>query len=145
MAGGRQSPAGSGERAQGDALGRKTDRFRIHKTDAPVFPWRLSYPADFSVRLSGISCSSFDVAVAEFIAAANRQCPMCLRGAVVDTDWGWKCEACGAHDVAVGCGAPITSHDFLPVRGHPDDDECTHRSDGTDATYCGETRDRHER
>ena len=28
-------------------------------------------------------------------------------------------------------------HDFLPVAGHPDDDECTHRSDGTDATYCG--------
>lgn len=28
-------------------------------------------------------------------------------------------------------------HDFLPVNGHPDDDECTHRADGTDATYCG--------
>ena len=28
-------------------------------------------------------------------------------------------------------------HDFLPVKGHPDDDECTYRSDGTDATYCG--------
>ena len=28
-------------------------------------------------------------------------------------------------------------HDFLPVAGHPDDDECTYRSDGTDATYCG--------
>lgn len=29
------------------------------------------------------------------------------------------------------------SHDFLPVAGHPDDDECTDREDGTDATYCG--------
>lgn len=38
----------------------------------------------------------------------------------------------------------ITDHDFLPVAGHPDDDECTHRSDGTDATYCGEPRSRHE-
>jgi hypothetical protein len=38
---------------------------------------------------------------------------------------------------------PITSHDFQPVEGHPDDDECTHRSDGTDATYCGEPRGRH--
>lgn len=34
-------------------------------------------------------------------------------------------------------------HDFLPVAGHPDDDECSHRSDGTDATYCGLTRDEH--
>lgn len=29
------------------------------------------------------------------------------------------------------------SHDFLPVDGHPDDDECTDREDGTNATYCG--------
>ena len=28
-------------------------------------------------------------------------------------------------------------HAFLPVAGHPDDDECTWRSDGTDETYCG--------
>jgi hypothetical protein len=35
-------------------------------------------------------------------------------------------------------------HEFLPVAGHPDDDECTHRDDGTDATYCGESRDWHE-
>lgn len=35
-------------------------------------------------------------------------------------------------------------HDFLPVKGHPDDDECTYRADGTDATYCGKTRGEHE-
>lgn len=35
-------------------------------------------------------------------------------------------------------------HDFLPVRGHPDDDECTYRVDGTDATYCGMSRASHE-
>lgn len=35
-------------------------------------------------------------------------------------------------------------HDFLPVREHSDDDECTYRSDGTDATYCGLIRARHE-
>lgn len=29
------------------------------------------------------------------------------------------------------------SHDFQPVAGHGDDDECTDREDGTDATYCG--------
>jgi len=35
-------------------------------------------------------------------------------------------------------------HEFRPVAGHPDDDECTHRADGTDATYCGKPRARHE-
>lgn len=34
-------------------------------------------------------------------------------------------------------------HDFLPVKGHPDDDECTFREDGTDRTYCGQTRQAH--
>lgn len=38
----------------------------------------------------------------------------------------------------------LPAHDFLPVNGHPDDDECTHRADGTDATYCGLTRAEHE-
>lgn len=37
----------------------------------------------------------------------------------------------------------ITDHDFQPVEDHPDDDECTHRADGTDATYCGELREQH--
>lgn len=31
----------------------------------------------------------------------------------------------------------LPDHAFWPVNGHPDDDECTHRQDGTDATYCG--------
>ena len=37
----------------------------------------------------------------------------------------------------------VHDHEFRPVAGHPDDDECTHRADGTDATYCGQPRDRH--
>jgi hypothetical protein len=37
----------------------------------------------------------------------------------------------------------VLDHDFQPVAGHPDDDECTYRSDGTDATYCGEKRAAH--
>jgi hypothetical protein len=37
----------------------------------------------------------------------------------------------------------MKDHDFLPVAGHPDDDECTYRSDGTDATYCGDKRAAH--
>jgi hypothetical protein len=37
----------------------------------------------------------------------------------------------------------VTDHDFLPVAGHPDDDECTYRSDGTDLTYCGEPQSAH--
>lgn len=38
----------------------------------------------------------------------------------------------------------ITDHGFLPVAGHPDDNECTYRSDGTDATYCGEPEESHD-
>lgn len=38
----------------------------------------------------------------------------------------------------------VTDHDFLPVAGHPDDDECTYRADGTDATYCGAPLLQHE-
>ncbi|MFF2621220.1 hypothetical protein [Oerskovia jenensis] len=30
-----------------------------------------------------------------------------------------------------------THHEFTGVAGHPDDDECTYRADGTDDTYCG--------
>lgn len=29
-------------------------------------------------------------------------------------------------------------HEFIGVAGHADDDECTHREDGSDATYCGD-------
>ena len=35
------------------------------------------------------------------------------------------------------------NHDFSPVAEHADDDECTYRSDGTDATYCGLTEAEH--
>lgn len=31
----------------------------------------------------------------------------------------------------------VLDHGFVGVAGHPDDDECTDRWDGTDATYCG--------
>ena len=42
-------------------------------------------------------------------------------------------------------GNPTHSdHDFLPVMGHPDDDECTYRSDGTDDTYCGLPAEAHD-
>lgn len=41
-----------------------------------------------------------------------------------------------------GQAGPL-DHDFRPVAGHPDDDECTYRSDGTDATYCGEPERAH--
>jgi hypothetical protein len=47
---------------------------------------------------------------------------------------------------ALAADTPTTAtaeHEFLPVNGHPDDDECTHRSDGTDDTYCGLTRAEH--
>lgn len=38
----------------------------------------------------------------------------------------------------------IRSHGFELVAGHPDDDECTYRTDGTDATYCGLPEADHE-
>lgn len=38
----------------------------------------------------------------------------------------------------------ITDHSWIGVAGHPDDGECTHRSDGTDDTYCGEPDEMHE-
>lgn len=38
----------------------------------------------------------------------------------------------------------ITDHVYWPVNGHPDDNECTHRADGTDDTYCGEPKEDHE-
>lgn len=37
----------------------------------------------------------------------------------------------------------ITDHIYQGVMGHPDDDECTHRADGTDETYCGRSRHQH--
>ena len=37
----------------------------------------------------------------------------------------------------------ITDHFFQPVAGHPDDDECTYRSDGSDETYCGQPESDH--
>lgn len=38
----------------------------------------------------------------------------------------------------------VTDHAWQGVAGHPDDPECTHRSDGTDATYCGRFEHEHE-
>ena len=39
---------------------------------------------------------------------------------------------------------PETGHEFVGVNGHPDDDECTYRVDGTDDTYCGRTAAEHQ-
>lgn len=80
-----------------------SERFRIHKTAAPCFPWAMDYPDGLSSGPLGEACSSFVVAVAAFIKASERQCPNCHRGAVVDRPWGWECRACGNYDVAVGC------------------------------------------
>ena len=34
-------------------------------------------------------------------------------------------------------------HEFVGVAHRPDDDKCTFRADGTDLTYCGETKAEH--
>lgn len=54
-------------------------------------------------------------------------------------------EACHQQTRAVQrlVAAISPNHEFLPVAGHPDDDECTFREDGTDATYCGEPESEH--
>jgi hypothetical protein len=84
--------------------------------------------------------------------------------------WCYDCsEWCyaGGEDACRGCSAPVaavvqatpqrpegdpayrttdgtvTDHPFIGVRGHPDDDECTNRSGGTDETYCGHTEAEH--
>lgn len=50
----------------------------------------------------------------------------------VTDDWSWA------------DGPDPKRHAFEPVAGHPDDDECTYREDGTDRTYCGEPREAHQ-
>jgi hypothetical protein len=79
-----------------------SDRFCIHKTNEG--PWEVCFPDGFDRDgRAGQLSATFEDAVATFAEAVNRECPMCLKGAVVDTDWGWECEACGCYDVAVGC------------------------------------------
>lgn len=81
-----------------------SEKFRIHKFND--VSWHLDYPDGFSEFLAGESWDTFNQAVVAFIEASERQCPMCQRGAVVDTEWGWRCTACGAYDVAVGHDEP---------------------------------------
>lgn len=78
-----------------------SDRFRIHKNDDGS--WHLEYPDGFDDLSGGEDCATFNIAIAAFREAADRQCPMCDKGAVVDTDYGWECRACGSRDVGFGC------------------------------------------
>jgi hypothetical protein len=82
-------------------------RFRIHKDDDGYhLPWKLTYPDGFDDISTGEDCQTFDLAVGALIEAAQRQCPTCARGDVVDTDFGWKCTTGGSYDVAVGHPPP---------------------------------------
>lgn len=47
-------------------------------------------------------------------------------------------------EIEIAKGLAASGHEFLPVNGHPDDDECTFRADGTDDTYCGATKAAHD-
>jgi hypothetical protein len=80
---------------------RDRTKFGIQKTDFGC--WVLTYPDGFHTINAGVLCGSFAAAVELFTIEADKQCPMCLRGQVHDTDWGWECHACGSSDVAVGC------------------------------------------
>lgn len=62
-----------------------------------------------------------------------------------------QCRTCGKQPIDLLALAHIgrrpnlvTDHAWQPVRGHDDDPECSHRSDGTDATYCGRPEHEHE-
>lgn len=80
-------------------------KFEIFKdVDELELPWFLQYPPGFTETPPwGVGCATFADAIEAFVKASEAQCPMCLRGAVGDTDWGWECANCGANDVAVGC------------------------------------------
>lgn len=49
----------------------KTPKFRIHKTDALLFPWCMDYPEPREDGRVGIACSRFEYAVKEFINAVG--------------------------------------------------------------------------
>jgi hypothetical protein len=58
---------------------------------------------------------------------------------------------CGVNDAGQYHSDPICvrldfplGHEFQAVSGHPDDDECTYRSDRTDSTYCGRREAEHD-
>jgi hypothetical protein len=74
--------------------------FQISKHDDGK--WWLAYPIGFDYNKAGHAYDTHAQAAAALIQASQRQCPTCLKGDVVDTDWGWECENCGSNDVAVG-------------------------------------------
>lgn len=63
-------PAPAYERTPGAAEGH-TGRFRIHKIDDGIFPWCMDYPEPREDGRIGISCSTFEFAVAEFVRAVT--------------------------------------------------------------------------
>lgn len=89
------------------------NRFRISKLTgdephySPDYPWLVEYPDRYTEEPNdGAEVESFAAAIEHFIWAADRQCPMCGRGQVRDTEWGWECRAYGSYDVASGCKHP---------------------------------------
>ncbi|OIN81645.1 hypothetical protein [Mycobacterium malmoense] len=82
-----------------------SDRFQIVKADDQK-TWALLYPDGFDTAADGEPCPSFTAAVDAFTACLERRCPQCGRGTVTDTEYGWKCRACGTYDIAIGCTPP---------------------------------------
>lgn len=77
-------------------------KFRIRK-DQDFGHWILTCPKAFHAVPLAIAFPTFTAATEAFIAYVDVQCPICGRGRVRHTDWGWECQACGSSDVAVGC------------------------------------------
>lgn len=88
-----------------------SDRFKIYRERDHDSPsnwgfWVMDYPDGFDEFIDGECCLTFEEAIAAFIEASEKRCITCDKGAVVDTNWGWECTACGSYDVARGCVRP---------------------------------------
>ncbi|GAS92668.1 hypothetical protein [Mycolicibacterium brisbanense] len=66
-------PPSVGDRTPESTQGH-SGRFRIHKTDDPIWPWRMDYPEPRSDCRLGVACSTFDVAVEELVKALDEYC-----------------------------------------------------------------------
>lgn len=83
------------------AAGEAGERFWITKART-TGTWLVIPPNGFGDDRTQVR-PTFAEAIVAFVELAEQQCPMCLKGAVEDTDWGWECQSCGSSDVAVGC------------------------------------------
>lgn len=117
---------------RGRALARVTDDSMAERIAAEVSAIEGGNAVDFSAHgrnvLAVIRAVAADEGAARFLALSARF--------PVDPDVLARARAYRGEPLPLG-------HLFIGVAGHPDDDECTYRSDGTASTYCGEPETAH--